>query len=553
MPILSTFVAIAPALATLLLASAGGSAQQAAAGPPAPPGTLFVTADSCMACHNSLHTAAGQDVSIGFEWRSSMMANSSRDPYWHAGVRREVLDHPEAGPAIEDECSMCHMPMMGKEAHLNGARGQAFANLPSAVATSPVNLLAADGVSCAVCHQMAPDKLGTKESFNAGFVVPAPGKAGALPHTSRRAYGPYVVDNGRSRIMRSASTFTPTEGTHIRSSEMCATCHTLYTHALGPGGTVLGELPEQVPYQEWLHSRYRKEKSCQDCHMPVVEGDTAIASVLGQPRPHFSRHEFRGGNFFMPLLLNRYRTELAVTALPQELDAAARRSVDYLESAAASLEIASGAVRDGLLSAEVLVANRAGHKLPTAYPSRRAWLHLTVRDRDGRAVFESGAFSPDGRVQGNDNDADGSRFEPHYAEIRSADQVQVYESVMADKDGRVTTGLLSGVRYVKDNRVLPAGFDKATADKDVAVHGDAGADPDFTAGGDRVRYVVQVGSAPGPFRVEAELCYQSIGFRWAENLADRKAAEPERFVRYYRSMAPATRAVIAKASVTLQQ
>jgi hypothetical protein len=45
-------------------------------------------------------------------------------------------------------------------------------------------------------------------------------------------------------------------------------------------------------------------------------------------------------------------------------------------------------------------------------------------------------------IRGNDNDIDGSRFEPHRTEIRSDDQVQVYESVMRDVNGNVTTGLL---------------------------------------------------------------------------------------------------------------
>ena len=577
MPIIPSILALAPAVAALLLTVPADGPQahgiQAptpsashAQGPERPavppareqparavaavaiaPGTLFSTSDSCMACHNSLFSPSGQDVSIGFEWRSSMMANSSRDPYWHAGVRREVLDHPEAAAAIENECSACHMPMMQKEAVAGGAKGQVFHNLPAARGTAPTNVLAADGVSCTVCHQIGAEKLGTRESFNAGFVVaPPPTPA------PRRIFGPYAVDAGRARIMRSASGFTPAEAEHVRSSEACATCHTLYTHALGAGGAVVGELPEQVPYLEWLHSGYRKQKSCSDCHMPLVEQETAITSVLGQPRPHFSRHEFRGGNFFMPRMLNRYRIELAVAALPQELDATAGRSVDYLERSAASLSIARSEVRDGRLSAEVVVDNHAGHKLPTAYPSRRAWLHVAVRDRDGRVVFESGAFSPDGRVQGNDNDADAARFEPHYVEITRADQVQVYETIMADQAGQVTTGLLSGVRYVKDNRVLPAGFDKATADKDVAVYGEAAQDPDFAGGADRVRYLVDVGNAAGPLKVDAELCYQSIGFRWAANLEGRKAPEPERFVRYYRSMAAGSRAVLAKASVTVQ-
>src|SRR5688572_24917338 len=61
--------------------------------------SLFQTGDGCMACHNGLVTPSGEDVSIGFDWRASMMANSSRDPYWQASVRREIMDHPMAREA----------------------------------------------------------------------------------------------------------------------------------------------------------------------------------------------------------------------------------------------------------------------------------------------------------------------------------------------------------------------------------------------------------------------------------------------------------------------
>ena len=48
---------------------------------------LFTHSENCVACHNNLSTATGEDVSIGTTWRSTMMANSARDPYWHAGVQ----------------------------------------------------------------------------------------------------------------------------------------------------------------------------------------------------------------------------------------------------------------------------------------------------------------------------------------------------------------------------------------------------------------------------------------------------------------------------------
>jgi hypothetical protein len=64
----------------------------------------FRTSDRCVACHNGLKTKAGEDISIGFQWRASVMANSSRDPYWQGSVRRESIDHPGSQGAIENEC-----------------------------------------------------------------------------------------------------------------------------------------------------------------------------------------------------------------------------------------------------------------------------------------------------------------------------------------------------------------------------------------------------------------------------------------------------------------
>jgi hypothetical protein len=247
-------------------------------------------------------------------------------------------------------------------------------------------------------------------------------------------------------------------------------------------------------------------------------------------------------------MLNRYRDGLDVAALPQELAAAAGETTRFLESQAARIVVDEVHVEGGRLQADVVVENLGGHKLPTAYPSRRAWLHVVVRDARGQPVFESGAVKRDGSVEGNDNDADASRFEPHYREIRTADQVQIYESVIGDVNGGVTTGLLTGVRYLKDNRLLPRGFDKRTAEPDVAVHGSALDDADFVGASDRVRYSVAVGNARGPFLVQAELLYQSIGYRWANNLkAYDKAAEPLRFTGYYDSMADSSATVLARA------
>jgi len=505
---------------------------------PAP--SAFVPSSKCIACHTQLTAPSGEDISIGFDWRATMMANSARDPYWHAAVRREVLDHAASQAAIEDTCSTCHMPMARFDAAAAGGLGQVFANLAAA---APQHALAADGVSCTVCHQITAERLGEHASFDGGFVI---------DKTARVAFGPHDVDAGRQALMRSAARFTPSAAAHLQSSELCATCHTLYTSALDEAGLEIGTLPEQVPYFEWLASDYRETNSCQSCHMPEVAADTAITSVLGQPRPRVSQHTFLGGNAFMLDILRRYRGELGVAALPQELEAAAAATRRELGSRAATLSISSARRTAGGLELALGVASTTGHKLPTAYPSRRVWLHVVVRDAAGRAVFESGAMRADGSIAGNDNDADAARFEPHYDVVTAADEVQIYEAVMVDRNDAVTTGLLRGVRFVKDNRLLPPGFAKGAAEPDVAVHGAAAGDDDFVGGGDRVSYRIPLAAAgDGPLTVEAELLYQSIGYRWAENLRGYDAPETQRFGRYYQENAASSAVLLAKGSATV--
>jgi len=344
----------------------------------------------------------------------------------------------------------------------------------------------------------------------------------------------------------------PTEKTHVQDSALCASCHTLYTHTLDEQGEAIGQLPEQVPYLEWQHSAYNDVQHCQDCHMPELPDPTPVSSVLGQARENFSQHAFRGGNFFMPKILSRYRAELGVQALPQDLDRTSRATKDHLMSKSARIAIQAAQREGETLTVQVGLTNLAGHKLPTAYPSRRAWIALHVTDARGRTVFTSGALKPDGSIAGNDNDEDAARFEPHYREITSADQVQIYEAIMFDPQDRVTTSLLAAIRYAKDNRLLPAGFDKAQVPADVAVQGRAADDADFQAAQDSVVYRLDVADAQGPFGIRAELYYQPIAYRWAHNLKQQNAAEIERFVKYYKAMSQESAVVLAKTERTVR-
>jgi hypothetical protein len=490
-------------------------------------GTHFSGSGTCAMCHSEMVDEAGTDVSIDTFWRSTMMANAARDPYWQASVREEIQSHPAYQAVIEDTCATCHMPMARFTAAAAGKQGQIFESgfLDPAHELHP---LALDGVSCTLCHQIEQSNLGEESSFNGGFSIDPD-----LPTGERVNYGPFPVKRGLAQLMQQVSGFIPVESLHVKEAELCATCHTLYTPTIDANGEIVGQFPEQTPYLEWLNSDYQDTLSCQGCHMPEAEGGVVLSTMgRAEPRSPFSRHEFVGGNAYMLTILPTFGEELGVTASTDQFNGSIERVKAQLQNRTATVELTDVSRSEGQLTATVLVTSQTGHKFPTGFPSRRSWLHLTLQDANGAVIFESGGFDQVGLINGNDNDADPAAYEPHYSAITDPGQVQIYEAIIQDSAGNVTTTLLKGAGYLKDNRLLPAGFNKATAPADVAVAGQAGEDQDFLGGEDQVQYVIELGGYEGPFTLTAELLYQSIGYRWVENLAHHEGPEIERFLRY---------------------
>ena len=91
----------------------------------------FQTSDRCIACHNELTTRIGTRMSRSAStggpasWPTPRAIRTGRRA---SGAKR--IDHPEANAHIEDECSVCHMPITRYEAKLRGKSGQIFAHLP---------------------------------------------------------------------------------------------------------------------------------------------------------------------------------------------------------------------------------------------------------------------------------------------------------------------------------------------------------------------------------------------------------------------------------------
>jgi hypothetical protein len=409
-----------------------------------------------------------------------MMAFSARDPYWRAKMSVEVAVRPGARNLIEKECLTCHAPLGVIEAKANKSlySRRDLDGDPSGL----------EGVSCLVCHRIGSDRFGSRAGLGGHFETTI----------GPQVFGPYL--NPFPRPMWRHTGFIPAYSPHIEDPGLCGSCHNLYTPVFDEDLEVIGEFPEQVVYSEWRVSEYGSSgQTCQSCHMEPIPIQTPIAPMPPwlPPRTPVWNHEVVGGNVFMLELLEG---KLPLHAFG--LSKAAEATRMQLENKTLDLALSHRVVGE-ILEVEVKLVNLAGHKFPTGYPERRAWIHVRMMDASQGVFFESG--EPDGTA--------GRSFEPHHDVIRSEEAVQIYEIVPADRNGKPTHRLLDAAQAVKDNRLLPRGFTPESHElgRDVEVIGDATRDPSFSAeeGSDVVTYRARA-PATSEVLVEVRVYYQSI-------------------------------------------
>jgi hypothetical protein len=513
---------------------------------------VFKNADTCSGCHTASAEGSspvvmrepitdpnGEDVSPSTQWDHSVMAHAFDDPYYQAAVQDEASHFPHLAGFIEDTCLTCHSPMARTHAHQAGVDLTQDSSCldPDGcyrLDTADAQDHAREGVSCTACHQIQDDgTLGTAASFSGGYTI---------SDSAMDIYGPYSGPVGNN--MRNQTGYTPTLGSHTESSELCATCHTLHTPTLDPEtGDPTGDMfLEQGPYFEWQNSVYAtgepQEQQCQGCHMPepAASYTTKIAtSPAGAPdRTPFATHSIVGANTYLLELLREYRTVLGIdgSTTVAGFDEKIAETRTFIENEAAELSIAQASATSDRLNIDILVTNKTGHKLPTSYPSRRAWIHLKVT-QGSNVIFESGLPDSKGylstdagrlaadcmasdKLPGFSNDG---CFEPHLDVINDPSQIAIYEAVLGDANDHITHTLLLGNSYLKDNRLPPEGFTNSrasTIDAQTVPAGVAG-DSNFNCvgtaegcGTDTVSYSVPITQPNAAYVIEARLLYQAI-------------------------------------------
>ena len=491
---------------------------------------LFSGSEDCAFCHTSnsraLIDSQGNDLSIYHDWGSTMMANSFRDPVFRAKLESEQRRNPHLSAAIEDKCLTCHTPMARAQYMHDG--GDSYT-----VEKAEKSELAADGVSCALCHQIQSADLGTETSFSGHYII----------NESREIYGPYrdVFENP----MLNHVNYRPVYGAQVHESALCATCHTLFTPYVDKTGKIVGEFPEQTPYLEWLNSIYalaNSGRSCQDCHMPRIDEPIQITNRppwFQNRQSPFWKHHFTGGNAFVLEMMRAHPEQTDLGAADDDFRLTIQRTKRRLTEEAATVSMEAEIKESNRLQVRVMVKNKTGHKFPSGFPVRRAWLQVQVRDSSGIVIFDSGSWDDTGEINGLDEG-----FEPHHDQISSADQVQIYQAVMGDTDNKPTYTLLRASGYLKDNRLVPEGYSgTGPMTEHTKITGKAGLDENFNneaakegSGADRVTYNLAVAESGFPLEIETRLLYQTIPPRFIHDLLADETPATRRLGRMYSAM-----------------
>lgn len=482
---------------------------------------LFAGSGVCQKCHgfDTLGIASvdelGNDVNVVDDWRATMMANSARDPFWRAKVSHEILLYPQHQSKIEDKCTTCHAPMGHFNARHLGAAQYSLAEMDA-------DPLALDGVSCLACHMQGEEGLGF--SFS-----------GHVPYdTFKVAYGPYTMPLVSPMLTETG--YKPKYSPHISDAGQCAACHTLITETVDFQGNITGnKFVEQATYHEWLNSSYNGSVTCQGCHMPNLDTTTIVFLVTGaqtDPRSPYYLHELVGGNVTMLKLLRNNIEALGLRASPSQFDEVIAKTQDMLQNRTLDLDLQLSGRDADTARFSLKLVNKAGHKFPSGYPSRRAFIEFLVTNEAGDTLFISGKTDGNFEVLGQN-----STYEPHYQTINSPEQVQIYELVMGDVNGNATTVLLRADHPVKDNRIPPEGFSTTHPAYDTTqIAGSALQDPDFNkengsegSGSDRVNFHVFTNGDNGPLHVRARVFYQSTPPKWMKEMFDESTPEIETF------------------------
>jgi len=465
-------------IAAALLGAASPALAQIAATPDdfhqpgTQPGTLNSTIRSYNEC-TFCHAGYDADQEPYTRWSGSMMANSMRDPIFHAALTIANQDVSGAG----ELCLRCHAPGGFLDGHATPADGSALTDKDF------------EGISCNLCHRLVDPISDLANPVEDAAILAGLAQAPLTAHGGQFVVDPDDVRRGPFDLGPGFSYHLWLESPFHKESLLCANCHTvsnpLFTRNGGPTPTAadsydlnalgaehpthdpLDEFPIERTYTEWALSDFGAGQvdmggrfggddplvsSCQDCHMPTTTGTACQPFLGGEVRGDLPLHDFAGVNSWV----GRSVYNLDQTQALYPISSANGQPLSVFEDAIQRNKAMLRAASDLALSVAgndlvVRITNQGGHKLPTGYgEGRRMWINVRFENK-GQLIQEHG------------------HYDAITADLTTID-TKVYEVLHGlDAAMALTTGLPEAPSFhfalnnkvYKDNRIPPRGFTNA--------------------------------------------------------------------------------------------
>ncbi len=199
----------------------------------------------------------------------------------------------------------------------------------------------------------------------------------------------------------------------------------------------------------------------EDNNYPYTDYRAPDKEITLRIRDQYSRHTLVGLNEFGLMMFQQFPQILGIRTADYMFDQSAlgletaqNSSTDLAKNQTAKISVTSLQRKEKFVEATVEVENLAGHGLPSGVAFRRVFITFEALDEKGDVIWASGRTNSAGAIVKGASDEvlpteffyDPSMrkqvFQPHYQIITDENQAQIYEELMADTEGKITTSFV---------------------------------------------------------------------------------------------------------------
>lgn len=332
----------------------------------------------CGACHQRIFK----------EWSSSRMGqdlNNEKVYQFYAGVsgtgKKDGLGYQPMMHGKKGDCADCHVPMLTLSEHKKGEE----VDLGIAMQEKKDH-----GISCNFCHSVKDVHI--KKDENGKYKT--------------RIFDTVTLGDPETKYGPLDDAVSPAHKTAVskihKSSALCGACHLNQEKFLSIS-----------QYADWkeAYDSGKTDKTCQECHMPLIEGE-ATAAIGAPKRTGLRKHTFIGAY------------DLGMLKKALSLDLATEKT-------------------DGKLIVKTTVTNvGAGHKVPGSGPIRNVILKIDATDDAGnplKFVGDKRALLPP--LAGFGNPKTKQKGPNDWAGLPGKMYAKVYKSKVIPKLGKAMVGV----------------------------------------------------------------------------------------------------------------